>query len=943
MIPFTPFPGHLTLLVAGIALLAPSALLGQIKVACLGEQTTHSFHRENDPEYPLFLAQILNEDFTLEASAQHPMGGGFLYGGGTKYRIGNFGHPRGTVLDHALENPKAILRSDELKLAQAFAPDIVVLGPFGDHEPLAKVSMDSFTRDLQALINRIATFVRQPTILLALPLPRGPKDDDENYRRVRDETRRLAGELSLPLIDLWTPFLGQDQFYQDATHLTVPGRRRLAEIVAEAVVKHSSPTAGSAAEPQHFDEVDPGEAGVDPSQVTKLDALLQSFVDNQKLGSVVGFVAKGGKVVYEKSFGWKDVENRVPASVDDYYVLFSQTKAVTTVAFMTLVEQGRVAIDDPVSKYFPGIPDRVVTKVNEDGTYETRPVASPMTFLHLITHTSGLGAGMVRNIRRAERKGDEAPMGFGGAVPKKTPSGQHSGGGNPESKYLEEEMLALAKYPLGFDPGTKWNYHVSTNMLGYLIERISGKPLREYVKETVLTPLGMADTDWYYEPEDLARFVKPYRVVEGKLEPGPTLYSDGAVSEQQTYAEGAIGLNGPIRDYAKFCQMLLNQGEFNGRRILKPETVRLMTTINRLPEDSGAEKGFQFGLGFELHPVKKPVPAVSDSAFAWGGLFGTAYIIDPENDLIALFYMNMYNPEPMYPRFLEQAYRLFASPDGEGIGGSVVLEDGGRGPFPAIVTEDAFLPGMTIYRPRDLSAFGEGKKLPILLWGNGACVNTTQEHKLFLNEIASHGYLILALGRLDRLDLRDEVSNQKTRSSQLVDALDWILAKNGTASSGFFDKVDPEKVAAMGMSCGGLQAIEISGDPRIRTTVVCNSGVLRDPPRMAGMPPLTKDALLRFHGPVLYLMGGPSDIAYENAMDDFRRLQHVPIVMTNLDVGHAGTYARPHGGEYTPVALAWLDWQLKGDESAAKMFLGADSVLKKDKNWTVETKNFERN
>ncbi|HEX2860397.1 MAG TPA: serine hydrolase domain-containing protein, partial [Lacunisphaera sp.] len=191
-----------------------------------------------------------------------------------------------------------------------------------------------------------------------------------------------------------------------------------------------------AATPQHFARKgDLAEAGVDPGQVAKMDTLLQSFVDNRKLGSVAGFVAKGGNVVYEKAFGWKDVEQRIPASVDDYYVLFSQTKAVTTVAFMTLVEQGRVAIDDPVSKYFPGIPDRVVTKVNEDGTYETRPVASPMTFLHLITHTSGLGAGMVRDIRRAERKGDEAPMGFGAPVPKGTPSGQHNGGGNPDANY----------------------------------------------------------------------------------------------------------------------------------------------------------------------------------------------------------------------------------------------------------------------------------------------------------------------------------------------------------------------------------------------------------------------------------------------------------------------------------------------------------------------------
>lgn len=691
--------------------------------------------------------------------------------------------------------------------------------------------------------------------------------------------------------------------------------------------------------PQAFSDVaNPAEAGADPAEIEKMDTLLQSFVDERKLSSVVGFVAKGGDVVYEKAFGWNDVEKQVPASVDDYYVLFSQTKAITTVAFMTLVEKGLVAIDDPVSKYFPQIPDTVVTKVNDDGSYETRPVESPMTFVHLMTHTSGLGAGLVREIRKAERKASDAPMGFGGAVPSKTPSGQHSGGGNPDSKFLEEEMLALAKYPLGFDPGTQWNYHVSTNMLGYLIERISGQPLREYVKETVLTPLGMDETDWYYEPEALERFVKPYRVVDGQLEPGPTLYSDGTVSKQQSYAEGAIGLNGPIRDYAKFCQMLLNRGEFNGRRILKPETVELMTTIDRLPPESGAEKGFQFGLGFELHAEKKPVPAVSDSAFAWGGLFGTGYIIDPGHDLITLFYMNMYQPEPMYPKFLDQVYRLFPeSTDGSS---TVVIEDGGSGPHAAIATEDPTLPGMTLFRPRNLAPFGGERRLPVLLWANGACANTTQEHKNFLSEIASHGYIVLGIGLLDQIDERDETSRRPTRSSQLLDALDWIQQRNEAADSVYFGKIDASQVAAMGMSCGGLQAIEISGDPRIATTVVCNSGVLQSPSPYKGMPDLRKEALKQFHAPVLYIMGGPSDIAYNNGMDDFRRVDHVPIVMTNLDVGHGGTYSQPRGGEFTRVALAWLNWQLKGQADASKLFLGPDSELSRDPNWSVEVKGF---
>lgn len=280
------------------------------------------------------------------------------------------------------------------------------------------------------------------------------------------------------------------------------------------------------------------------------------------------------------------------------------------------------------------------------------------------------------------------------------------------------------------------------------------------------------------------------------------------------------------------------------------------------------------------------------------------------------------------------------SPETNAPAKTVTIENGGQGPYPAIVTEAASLEGMTIYQPRDLTPFGNENKLPVLLWGNGACANSTEEHKNFLNEIASHGYVVLGIGLLDQIEARDEKSRKRTQSSQLIAALDWINVENGREASIYHGKIDTSMVAAMGMSCGGLQAIEISFDPRIKTTVVCNSGVLPTPSTMAAMPALKKEDLKKLHGPVLYIMGGPSDIAYKNAMDDFARIDHVPIVMTNLDVGHGGTYRRPHGGEYSPVAIAWVDWHLKGKKDASKMFMGDDSQLKQDAKWTIETKNF---
>ena len=412
--------------------------------------------------------------------------------------------------------------------------------------------------------------------------------------------------------------------------------------------------------PQQFNyKVDLNKVRTSTQKVKDIDSLLQSFVDQKRVSSVVGFIAKGGDVVYKKAFGWKDVENEVPATPDDYYILFSQTKAITTVAFMTLVEKGLVKVDDPVSKYFPEIPDRVVTVVHDDGTYETRSVASPMTFAHLLSHSSGLNAGLVGKIRRIETQRADSVRRANGDTSTRRGMGQRTGGVG-SARYLKDNMVALAKYPLGFDPGTEWNYHISTNMLAYMIERISGKSLREYVKETVLQPLGMNNTDWYYRPEALNRFVKAYNYSDGKLEPASNMYSEGTTSKDQTYAEGAIGLNGPIEDYAKFCQMLLNKGEFNGHRILKSETIDLMTKVNRLPEINSGGKGFQFGLGFELYNEnKKPVPEVSNTAFAWGGLYGTEYIIDPENNMIALFYLNMPKHDKLYPLFLSKAYQLF--------------------------------------------------------------------------------------------------------------------------------------------------------------------------------------------------------------------------------------------------------------------------------------------
>lgn len=268
---------------------------------------------------------------------------------------------------------------------------------------------------------------------------------------------------------------------------------------------------------------------------------------------------------------------------------------------------------------------------------------------------------------------------------------------------------------------------------------------------------------------------------------------------------------------------------------------------------------------------------------------------------------------------------------------SRVVEDGGTGPYNAIMLSEASLPTHTVFRPKDLTAFGNGNKLPIIAWGNGACANSPWEHVNFLSEVSSYGFLVVAIGPMPQ---EGEKGKGKSVSSQLLDAINWAIAQNGDKKSPYYDKIDISKVSVSGMSCGGLQTLEVASDPRVSTVVVYNSGIFNTPGNgISNMPNLTKENLKKIHTPTLYILGGEKDIAYANGMDDYRKINHVPVFVANMDVGHGGTYSRPHGGEFAKVATAWYKWQLKGDSEAGKMFTGTPAGLSKNSNWTVEKKN----
>jgi dienelactone hydrolase len=284
----------------------------------------------------------------------------------------------------------------------------------------------------------------------------------------------------------------------------------------------------------------------------------------------------------------------------------------------------------------------------------------------------------------------------------------------------------------------------------------------------------------------------------------------------------------------------------------------------------------------------------------------------------------------------------------------------GSGPYPAIIEGDPGISGHTIYRPEDLNPFDQKNPLPIFAWGNGACMNSNTFYAPFLAEIASHGFLVVAIGPYSEGGSSSgggpgDGTMGGTKSAQLLEALDWATAENNRKDSKYYQKLDPSKFAVAGHSCGGMQALEVSVDPRISTTLAMDSGLFAgglpkmDPPKtgakpkmVMALPTIGKDHLQKLHSPIVYIDGGKSDMAYPNGEDDFARIDKVPIAIAHLnDVGHGGTYMQPNGGEFGKVAVAWLKWQLKGDETAKKMFAGPDCGLCKDTKWEYKKKEIQ--
>jgi hypothetical protein len=274
----------------------------------------------------------------------------------------------------------------------------------------------------------------------------------------------------------------------------------------------------------------------------------------------------------------------------------------------------------------------------------------------------------------------------------------------------------------------------------------------------------------------------------------------------------------------------------------------------------------------------------------------------------------------------------------------------GTGPYPAMKEVDPGLPNHVIYRPIDLSPFAQAG-LGVYVFGNGGCADDGASSRLHLLEVASHGYLVIAPGGIHngpgRTDAAPRPENfdietyAPTRPGQLIEALDWALAENVRDGSRYRSHIDSDAIAMSGYSCGGVQALTVAGDPRIRTVVIMNSGFLAGrETRMAGMV-VDKDQLNALHTPTLYVLGGSTDVAYPNGTDDFERIDHVPVAVASIDVGHGGTYWEPNGGAAAQVVVGWLEWQLRGNADAGRAFVGANCGLCADPPWTFQAKRLE--
>lgn len=403
-------------------------------------------------------------------------------------------------------------------------------------------------------------------------------------------------------------------------------------------------------DPLTLEAATPEKVGMSATRLERIDAMLQQAITAGDLPGAVALIARNGKIIFHKAYGHADVQGGKIMKEDAIFRIASQTKAITSTAVMMLWEEGKFQLDDPISKFIPEFTEaRVLETFNEaDSSYSARPADKAISIRHLLTHTSGIGYGVIDGDERFKKIYHKA-----GITDLFT----------TEDIPISESVKKLAKLPLHHDPGTKFTYSEGLDVLGYLVEIVSGMPFDQFLRTRIFNPLGMDDT-WFYLPQDKhSRLVKVQQKEDGKWKPYPiTFYDpDYPIKGAKRFFSGGAGLSSTAADYAKFLQMYLNGGNFNGQRLLSITTVNSMMG-NQVGDLWSGDKHYGLAFGVVTGAGEDKGGQGSEGTFDWGGYFNTQYFADPVTGIIGVLMKQTQGPvnDPTGWKFRQM---VFASVD----------------------------------------------------------------------------------------------------------------------------------------------------------------------------------------------------------------------------------------------------------------------------------------
>ena len=365
--------------------------------------------------------------------------------------------------------------------------------------------------------------------------------------------------------------------------------------------------------------------GMSSERLNALSHTFHQYVNQGQLPGTVTLIARKGQVVYHEAIGMQDIENEIAMGTDAMFRIASQTKAIVSTAVMMLQERGQLLISDPISKYIPEFKNSTVAVKNEDDSYDVVPANREITIRDLLTHTAGIGYGY----GVAADKWEEADL-----------QGWYFA---HRDEAVLETIKRIAVLPHDAQPGTQFVYGYNTDILGALVNVVSGQSLAEFLSEHILDPLGMNDTYFYLPKNKAKRLATVYNMVDQKLERAPkegTMQSQGhyVKGPRKNYSGGA-GLVSTAMDYAKFLQMMLNGGTYNNHRILSRKSVELMTVDHLGGIDYSWQNGMGFGLGYSISKdlgLRGELGSVGE--FGWGGAYHSSYWVDPKEELVVVYF-----------------------------------------------------------------------------------------------------------------------------------------------------------------------------------------------------------------------------------------------------------------------------------------------------------------